>query len=72
MSPTILTILLAVASWAISGLITVTYMRASMKYMNDDIHALNEHLRSSDLRHEQLWKDFQDHRVDIAGKLRGW
>ena len=67
------TIGLAVVAWAISGVVTVTWMKAQhavqMQYMEQKIEQINAHLIASDDRHEQLARDFNDHRVKVAQDL---
>jgi hypothetical protein len=66
-------IALAVAAWAVSGLISVTYMKAqsaiAITFMKTQLEAIEKHLESTDAKHEQLLRDFNDHRVQAAKDL---
>lgn len=62
-----------VATWAISGIITVTYMKARneviLTYMKEKLLAIDRHLENADSRHEQLLRDFTEHRIEMAKKV---
>jgi hypothetical protein len=68
-----LTIALAVIAWAISGIVTVTYMKAqfviTLTFVETKLTAIERHLESIDKKHEQLLRDFNDHRVQQAKQM---
>lgn len=57
---------LAAATWAISGIITVTWMKAQMREMENKLKDIDRHLEFSDLKMEKLRDEFNDHRVEMA------
>jgi hypothetical protein len=74
MTPQIyLTVGLAIAAWAISGIVTVTYMKAqsavTMAFMEAKLKEIDRHLESVDGKHEQLLRDFNDHRVQNVKEI---